>query len=39
MSNLKDWIITAIGAVGGFIASLMGGWDAAVDNAGYLHVR
>lgn len=30
MSNLKDWIITAIGAVGGFIASLMGGWDAAV---------
>lgn len=27
---MKDWILTIIGAVGGFIAALFGGWDTAL---------
>ena len=27
---MKDWICTAIGVVGGVVASLFGGWDAAL---------
>ena len=27
---MKEWICTAIGVVGSFIASLFGGWDAAL---------
>lgn len=27
---MKDWICTAIGAVGGFVATLFGGWDTAL---------
>ena len=28
--NMKSAILTSVGAVGGFIASLLGGWDAAL---------
>ena len=27
---MKDWILTIIGAVGGFVAALFGGWDTAL---------
>ena len=27
---MKEWICTAIGVAGSFIASLFGGWDAAL---------
>lgn len=27
---MKSWILTAIGAVGSFIAAALGGWDAAI---------
>lgn len=27
---MKSWVTTAIGVIGGFIASLFGGWDAAL---------
>lgn len=28
---MKSWVTTAIGVIGGFIASLFGGWDAALE--------
>ena len=27
---MKDWILTIIGAVGGFVTALFGGWDTAL---------
>lgn len=31
MDNMKSWVTTTIGVIGSFIASLFGGWDAALE--------